>query len=233
MTTPVIIDIVVAAILLGSAAFGAKRGLLRTLAGFVIVVVALIGAGMIAATFSGPAAKLAAPVIEKQIESKVDDALAAETGKVQMPEADLEGGFQIEDLLELLGLDREVRTSLAEQARETVRDTGVSIAAAVVESIAQSMIYGVLYLVSFLALLLLLRVLLRAMDLVFKLPGLHGLNALGGALLGLTEGALLLFLSVWLLRKLGVSFETGALAEAHILHIFTANTPLSVLSFLQ
>ncbi len=233
MTTPVIIDIVAAAVLLGFAVFGAKRGLLRTLAGFVIVVVALVGAGMIAATFSGPVAKLAAPVIEKQIETKVDDALTAETGQVQMPEADVEDGFQIEDLLELLGLDMEVRTSLAEQARETVRDTGVSIAAAVVESIAQSMIYGVLYILSFLALLVLLHVLLRAMDLVFKLPGLHGLNALGGALIGLTEGTLLLFLSVWALRKLGVSFDTGPLAEAHILHIFTTNTPLSVLSFLQ
>lgn len=233
MTTPVIIDIVAAAVLLGFAVFGAKRGLLRTLAGFVIVVVALVGAGMIAATFSGPAAKLAAPVIEKQIKTKVDDALTAETGQVQMPEADVEDGFQIEDLLALLGLDREVRTALAEQARETVRDTGVSIAAAVVESIAQSMIYGVLYILSFLALLVLLHVLLRAMDLVFKLPGLHGLNALGGALIGLTEGTLLLFLSVWALRKLGVSFDTGPLAEAHILHIFTTNTPLSVLSFLQ
>lgn len=90
----------------------------------------------------------------------------------------------------------------------------MSIAAAVVESIAQSMIYGVLYILSFLALLVLLHVLLRAMDLVFKLPGLHGLNALGGALIGLTEGTLLLFLSVWALRKLGVSFDTGPLAEA-------------------
>ena len=44
---------------------------------------------------------------------------------------------------------------------------------------------------------------------------------------------LLLFLAVWVLRRLGVSFETEALAEAHILRIFTANTPLSVLSHLQ
>lgn len=233
MTTPVIIDIVVAAILLGFTALGAKRGLLRTLAGLVIVVVALVGAGMIAATFSGPAAKLIAPAIEKQIENKVDSALTQEASRVQMPEADVEDGFRVEDLLELLGLDQEVQNSLAEQARETVRDTGVSIATAVVESIARSMIYGVLYILSFLALLVLLHVLLRAMDLVFKLPGLHGLNALGGALIGLIEGALLLFLSVWALRKLGVSFETGTLAEAHILHIFTTNTPLSVLSFLQ
>ena len=101
------------------------------------------------------------------------------------------------------------------------------------ESLARSVIYGVLYILSFIALTVLLHVLLKAMDLVLKLPGLHGLNALGGGLIGLIEGALLLFLTVWVLRRLGVSFETEALAEAHILKIFTTNTPLSVLSFLQ
>ena len=139
----------------------------------------------------------------------------------------------LEDLLERLGMDRDVRESMAKRAGETVRDTGVSIAAAVVESIASSFIYGILYILSFALLLLLLHVLVGAMGLVFKLPGLRGLNALGGGLLGLIEGALLLFLAVWVLRRLGVSFETETLAEAHILRIFTTNTPLSVLSFLQ
>ena len=68
-----------------------------------------------------------------------------------------------------------------------------------------------------------------------NLTGLLGdyWGGLGGGLLGLIEGALLLFLAVWVLRRLGVSFETETLAEAHILRIFTTNTPLSVLSFLQ
>ena len=71
------------------------------------------------------------------------------------------------------------------------------------------------------------------MDLVLQLPGLHLLNSLGGAAVGLVEGALLLFLVVWVLRRMGVSFETEALASAHILQIFTSNTPLSVLTFLR
>ena len=44
---------------------------------------------------------------------------------------------------------------------------------------------------------------------------------------------LLLFLAVWLARRLGVSFETETMAETYILRIFTVNTPLSLLSFLQ
>ena len=229
MTAPVIIDAVVVLILVGFTIFGVKRGLLQTLAGLVIAVVALVGAGMIAATFSGPLARLAAPLIEHRIEQKVDAAIEKQTA--QMPEAETE--LEIEPLLALLGLDKDVRGSLVKKTEETVRDTGVSVATAVVTSIAQSMIYGVLYILSFLALLVLLHVLFKAMDLLVRLPGLRGLNALGGGLLGLIEGALLLFLAVWAARRLGVSFEQEMFAQAHILRVFTTYTPLSVLSFLQ
>ena len=235
MTTPVIIDIVVAAVLLGFAVYGGKRGLFRALSGLLAVVVALVGAGIIAATFTTPVTKIVTPLIAGHIEEKVENAMAVQSAGsgVQMPEADTEDPSAIQDLLAILGLDDEVRSRLAEEVQEKVRDTGASIAAAVVESMARSFIYGTLYILSFAVLLLLMKVLIGAMDLVLKLPLLRGLNTLGGAAVGLVEGALLLFLTVWVLRRLGVSFESEALAEAHILRIFTANTPLGVLSHLQ
>lgn len=235
MTTPAIIDIVVAAVLLGFAVYGGKRGLFRALSGLLAVVVALVGAGIIAATFTPPVTKVVTPLIAGRIEEKVESAMAVQSAGsgVQMPEADTEDPSAIQDLLALLGLDDEVRSQLAEEVQEKVRDTGASIAAAVVESMARSFIYGTLYILSFAALLLLMKVLIGAMDLILKLPLLRGLNTLGGAAVGLVEGALLLFLAVWVLRRLGVSFESDALAEAHILRIFTENTPLSVLSHLQ
>ena len=235
MTTPVIIDIVVAAVLLGFAVYGGKRGLFRALSGLLAVVVALVGAGIIAATFTTPVTKVVTPLIAGHIEEKVENAMAVQSAGsgVQMPEADTEDPSAIQDLLAILGLDDEVRSRLAEEVEEKVRDTGASIAAAVVESMARSFIYGTLYILSFAVLLLLMKVLIGAMDLVLKLPLLRGINTLGGAAVGLVEGALLLFLAVWVLRRLGVSFESGARAEAHILRIFTANTPLGVLSHLQ
>lgn len=236
MTTPVIIDAIVVVILVGFCLFGARKGLFQALAGLVTMIVALVGAGMIAASFSGPVTGLVAPLIEDRITQQVDEALGLAPG--QMPEVDAQAdetgeGFGIEDLLALLGVDEDVRDSIAQQAQDTVRDTGVSVASAVVESIAGTMIYGALFLLSFLVLMILLHILVKAMDLVLQLPGLHGLNALGGGLIGLVEGALALFLAVWVLRRLGVSFESDPFVQAHILRIFTTNTPLSVLSFLQ
>ena len=215
MTTPVIIDIVVAAVLLGFAVYGGKRGLFRALSGLLAVVVALVGAGIIAATFTTPVTKVVTPLIAGHIEEKVENAMAVQSAGsgVQMPEADTEDPSAIQDLLAILGLDDEVRSRLAEEVEEKVRDTGASIAAAVVESMARSFIYGTLYILSFAVLLLLMKVLIGAMDLVLKLPLLRGLNTLGGAAVGLVEGALLLFLAVWVLRRLGVSFESEALVR--------------------
>jgi len=233
MTTPVIIDIVVAAVLVSFLIYGGSRGLVRSLAGLVAVVIALVGAGIAAATFAPPAAEFVTPLIAEKIEERVEDAVASRSDDVQMPEVEVAEDLTVGELLAILGLDEEVRGQLSEQAESAVRDTGAAVVEAVVESVAYSFIYGALYILVFLLLILLVHVLIGAMDLVMKLPGLNLLNALGGALVGVIEGALLLFLAVWVLRRLGVSFETEALAEAHILRIFTANTPLSVLSLLQ
>lgn len=233
MTTPVIMDAAVMVVLVGFAVFGARRGLLKSLAGLLMVVVALVGAGMIASTFARPVTKAVAPMLETRIGQKVEK-LIEESQLFAPGEADgAENPAALEALLELLGLDREVQTQLKAEAQETIREQGTSLAAAVVESLVQSFVYGALLVLSFLLLLLLLHILVGAMDLVMKLPVLHGLNTLGGGILGLLEGALLVFLAVWAARRFGVSFETGTLAQSHILQIFTGNTPMSVLSFLQ
>ena len=54
-----------------------------------------------------------------------------------------------------------------------------------------------------------------------------------GAVIGLIEGALVLFLAIWVLRRFGVSFETDTVSATHILRFFATHTPLSALSLLQ
>ena len=228
MTTPVIIDAIAGAVLLGFCILGACRGLFRSLAGLVIVVIALVGAAMIATTFAPPAAKLVAPLVRERVTQRVEEAVGQRDDAFEAEELPAE----ITELLELVGLDENVRQELAQQAEKTVETTGADIAAAVVESLVQSIIYGILYILSFLGLTLLLRAILKAMDLVFHLPGLRLLNGLGGAIFGFAEGGLLVFLAVWLLRRFGVSIPAELVADTHLFWIFTTYTPLSVLSLL-
>ena len=145
----------------------------------------------------------------------------------------MDDGNGLLDLLALIGLDGDVRENLVGDIQDAVHDTGVSVATAVVESLTRTFIYGALFLISFAALLILLKIAIRAMDLVLKLPVLHGLNSLGGAAIGLAEGALVLFLAVWVLRRLGMSFETGPAAQTILFQFFMTHTPLDVLSLLQ
>lgn len=237
MTTPVIIDAVAVAILAFFVLWGAHQGLLRSLTGLLTIVVALVGAGLIASALADSAARLAGPLVEERIRTQVDEAITAQASqKVEMPELDVEGGdeeFDIQDLLALMGLDQDVRDSLTEEIQEKAVDAGTTIATAVVESVVRSVLYGVVFLLSFLALTVLLKLALRTLDLVLKLPGLHLLNTLGGAAAGLIQGVVLAFLAIWIARRLGVSFETETVAQTHILHFFTTNTPLSALSFLR
>ena len=233
MTTPVIIDMIAAAVLIAAAAWGAHRGLFRALAGLAVVIVALVGAAVIANALAAPAAHLVTPLIRESIETRVDEAMAQQSQEVQMPEEDVDEGFAIADLLALMGLDEDVRDSLVRQTEEKIQDTGISLAMAVVESVAQSILYAALFLISFVGLTILLKLLIRAMDLVLQLPGLHLVNSLGGGLIGLAEGALALFLAIWVLRRFGVSFETDTVSATHILRFFATHTPLSALSLLQ
>lgn len=230
---PVIIDAIVTAVLVTFVIIGARRGLFRTLAGLLAIVLALVGAGLFSKVLTQPMADFLAPVIEKHIAVRVDDALLEQGVQPDEPaEADSKLEIRVQSLLERLGMDPQTVDTLAQDAVQKVRDTGVSLATAVVESMAYSILYGVLFIMSFLALLLAFRLAAKAFDLVLKLPVLHGLNTLGGAGIGLIEGGLLLFLVIWAARHFGVSFETDQVATTYVLRFFTTNTPLSVLSFL-
>ncbi len=229
MSTPVIMDIIVAAVLLLFTVLGWRHGFVKSLAGLIITIIALVGAAMIAGTFADPAARLAAPILEKAVESRVEKIIIDQTGLYDMDR--LEGSA--EEILELLGIDADARDSIAEQAEETILETGSGIVSAVIHSLARSVIYGILFILSFIALNILLHVLAAAMDLLTRLPGIHVVNAVSGAVLGLVKGALVVFLAIWFLRRVGVSFETAAVSETYLLQFFAANTPLSALSLLQ
>ena len=56
---------------------------------------------------------------------------------------------------------------------------------------------------------------LPQVDFIIDIGGQDMLNAMGGALFGLAEGMLFLFLAVWILRRFGVSFDTELIGSTH------------------
>ena len=137
---------------------------------------------------------------------------------------------EIQRLLRAIGVDERLFRRLGDQAMGKIRDTGVTVATAVVQSVAESVIRALLFLLSFVVFLLLLKLLAKVLDLALKLPVLRSMNGLAGAGVGLVEGILAIFLAIWLLRRLGVSFETPTVEGTYLLSFFAKHTPLSALA---
>jgi uncharacterized membrane protein required for colicin V production len=139
--------------------------------------------------------------------------------------------LQAGELLKLMGWDDTLTKSLSDKVAEKVQETGVSLAMAVADSVMESFVYILLFALSFVVLMLLLHLVAKALDFAMKLPGIHFLNGLGGALMGLIQGALLIFLAIWLLRCLHVSLDAQTVAQTHLLSFFTSHSPLDLLFY--
>ena len=239
-TTAIILDVLTAAALIAFTVMGAHRGFFRTVAGLLAVILALVGAQL----FTSWAAPHVS-AIERRVEKKVDAALGGDSSAITPQEPQIgasrpdsetqdqkeaEEESEIQRLLRAIGVDEQLFQRLGESAREKVRDTGVTVATAVVQSVAESVIRALLFLLSFAVFLLLLKLLAKVLDLALKLPVLRSMNGLAGAAVGLVEGALAVFLAVWLLRRFGVSFETPAAEGTYLLSFFAKHTPLSALA---
>ncbi len=243
-TTAIILDVLTAAALIAFTVMGAHRGFFRTVAGLLAVILALVGAQLFTSWAAPHVSGVLQPAIERRVEKKVDAALGGDSSAITPQEPQIGASrpdsetqdqkeaeeSEIQRLLRAIGVDEQLFQRLGESAREKVRDTGVTVATAVVQSVAESVIRALLFLLSFAVFLLLLKLLAKVLDLALKLPVLRSMNGLAGAAVGLVEGALAVFLAVWLLRRFGVSFETPAVEGTYLLSFFAKHTPLSALA---
>ncbi len=243
-TTAIILDVLTAAALIAFTVMGAHRGFFRTVAGLLAVILALVGAQLFTSWAAPHVSGVLQPAIERRVEKKVDAALGGDPSAITPQEPQIGASrpdsetqdqkeaeeSEIQRLLRAIGVDEQLFQRLGESAREKVRDTGVTVATAVVQSVAESVIRALLFLLSFAVFLLLLKLLAKVLDLALKLPVLRSMNGLAGAAVGLVEGALAVFLAVWLLRRFGVSFETPAVEGTYLLSFFAKHTPLSALA---
>ena len=233
MDNALIIDLVLAAVLAVFALLGARKGLIRSLMALVSVVVALIGATLLTAMFVEPVTDLVYPKVEERVLEQFErdipsDALAAEDGDLSA------GGLLPDELSE--ALDTLKRFGVSDDAidgvTKSVTDSAVSAAERAAYLLVKTIVQAALFLAFFLALMLLLRLLTHGLDRLFSLPVLAQLNSLGGAALSLVEGALLLFLVIYLAPRLGVTWFADHAAGTHLLAWFLNNTPRSIIASL-
>lgn len=226
--TYLLYDAVVIGILVFFFLRGRKKGLILTLCGLAAFFVALFGARFASEQLSPLAADALLPHFSSVIEQQLGDDL---NGKLDQLLAEGEnGGNAIIDVLKSLGFYDEVsqaiRDAVSGQAAQTVSDVALSLARTVAELVA-----GVLvFVAAFLIISVLWFLLSHALDLAARLPIIHGLNATLGALLGLAQGVLLLFLAAWVLRLLGGVIPEETVAQTTVLRFFINTNPFDLIS---
>ena len=211
-----IADIVIALVLVLTAAIGAWKGLVKSLAGVIIVVAAFIGASFVANAFAEPVAQWLGPVIEERIVEKLTTENTADA----------------QSMLEAFHFNGESLQQMIDEVTGKVKETGMDLLHAVSDSVAHSVAYAAVYLVAFLVLLLVVWLLLKPVHLLVKLPILRTVNALGGGALGLIWGALLVFLAVWLLQRFDLLVTAEMVDSSLLLQFFANNSPLGLLTSL-
>lgn len=226
-----IADGLVLAVLLIFACIGARRGLILSLCGLLAFVVAFLGASFAARTLSPVVAdalepKFAAAIEEQLNESIRQQAEAGEAAVLSPDDVPLEG---VLDALREMGFYETLINTVDRAVESGMTAVAASAAAAVAAAIAQSAAYLILFLLGFFLILLAWRLLSRALDLVARLPGLHFLNKTGGALFGLVQGCIILFVAAWLLQFLGQMLPRELVEQTVLLKFFMTTNPFSLL----
>ena len=219
------------AVLLIFACIGARRGLILSLCGLLAFVVAFLGASFAARTLSPVVAdalepKFAAAIEEQLNESIRQQAEAGEAAVLSPDDVPLEG---VLDALREMGFYETLINTVDRAVESGMTAVAASAAAAVAAAIAQSAAYLILFLLGFFLILLAWRLLSRALDLVARLPGLHFLNKTGGALFGLVQGCIILFVAAWLLQFFGQMLPRELVEQTVLLKFFMTTNPFSLL----
>ena len=197
LTSSVILDIVILAVVAVSAVIGAKRGLFRSLAELVCYIAAYVITSLLAGSLAASAAQWLRPIAEERIRALVGDYLS---GVLEEVPSLLSGGF-LEDLLDH------------------------ALPEAIVEQALYNLAYAIVFVVVFLLVVIALRLLIRAVDTVLKLPLLHEANALGGGAIGALKGLVIVGLLLWLARQTGHLISAGAMEESILAPIFLKILP--------
>ena len=213
-----IIDLVLAAALIGFTIFGAARGLYRSLAGLLVLVLAIAGAGWLTEICCAGVEDVLRPPLTRRMESIVSDAMTEETAKIE-DIADAAPILMVEQFLRRFGWEGDLGETLRESTENALSDVEEALASALVESVLPVVVAAVLKAVFFLVLLIALRLISRLLQpIVEHLPVIRQFNRLLGGGAGLLQGVVVIYVAFWLAERLGLAGDV--LAKSYLLSLF-------------
>lgn len=197
--SPLVLDLILAAVVLLVAVIFAKRGFYKILMPLLVFVAAVVVAGFLSNSLKAPVTDAVFP----KVESKVVAALEQTDLKAPNPEALFDNAVALlpeglqplaqrleESLTQFLTVDVDPEAAVLDMAR----------------ALTEAVVRIVLWLILFLAALLVFSLLKKVVGLVFKLPIISWLDHAGGFVLGLGFILFALYALGWILTVFGITY---------------------------
>lgn len=229
MLSPIFIDLALLAVLVLFIWLGARKGFILTLCSLIAVIVALVGANLIADALAPKAAEVIQPRLEQSIQESLEQ---------KALEVHAQDSLGVADVLAVLkekgGLYEWAADGLADALRTTpgVSESIAHQAAVAASALAEQLARDIIFSVSFLLVLVAWFFISHALDLVSKLPVINSLNHTLGGAMGAVKGLLILYIAAWVLCSLTGTVSPETAEETYLLSFLLAHSPLDLLTMM-
>lgn len=218
LSTAIIIDLIIAAVLVISFSFGIAKGMVRGLLTLVGMILALIVASRIAdVTVDLVIEQVIRPATYAAVEQNVDDIHIENFSGIEQIE-------QIIDAIEndlireqARGLIAGINIPTGELTRDKVLEIGFELVDAALRGPVRDILSALICILCFALVSLLLRPVIWTIEQAFRLPLLRQINQIGGFFFGAIRGVLLVLVGVWALRLTGMYVTEDVIAESWLL----------------
>lgn len=223
-----VFDLILLLILLLCVAVGFRKGFVLTLCGVLSIVIALVGAKVVADQFSPVVEKAITPRIKTVITEQMKESVAGYVQDATGREEDANGKQSgIMGFLQQSETYNKAVSAIEDSIQKGMTSTVKSAASSMTKKIAHPTAWGAVYVIAFFVIMLLWNLISKALDLVAKLPVLHFFNHLLGGACGLVKGILIVGCISWLILSLGLLPKATA-QESAFLRIFSVFASKSI-----
>ena len=216
---------------------GWKRGILGGVLAVVFIIVAVYGGNLVANTYSDEFTTMFRPFVSGYLD-RVEAEITEELVPANMPGLSTEDLIRLEPgaehvLVEQVFLSLGVHESRVEKLADryhTERSEGLSVNRSLTNVLVYAFCFLLVFVVGFLLILIALTVIYNIIPFSFRIPGIRLIDGIGGAVLGVGQGLLLVFMLTWLLGYLGLPLNflsEGFLERAGFIEFFVRNNPMT------
>lgn len=215
--SPLVLDIITAAILLLTALICRRRGFVKILSGILALVLAFNLAGFLADA-------TAPQISEKYVFTYIDSAVTE-----MQPEADTSTSFvDYGKFFEELGIPEGIVKSAVEDVSRALTQSITEPLSALSHSVAYKLTYSILFVIFFILSLIILTLLLKVLNLAAKIPGINFINKTLGLILGLVFGYVIIVILSSVLVNFGWYLTRSMVLDTFLLKNLLFLSPITL-----